>query len=242
MKRKYLMAALALSTASMLMLSGCSLAAYLDKQDQAQGPINQREDNEPQDDDTDEIVDEVADTDNSQDAENTANEADTTEEIVLSFDPADRPNCNEGTGTPRVLDRGDIAPDFTVTLTNGDTFTLSDHDGGTVLINFWATWCGPCVGELPDLGKLAEDDIENFDIVCINCGEDERTVDAFVNDEGYTFNIAYDPYYTVGDYYPTDGIPYSVIVKNGIICQTYLGAPPEPYEAYKSEVLKYMNE
>ncbi len=276
MKRKYLMAAVAIGTASMMMLSGCSLMSYLDKQDQASGPINHRDDDDERQDereDTTETTENVADT-----TEMTENVADTTdvaadtdsvpageegedpgnnvtesadngtvaesstEEVVLSFDPADRPNANSGYGSIKALEAGDIAPDFTVELTNGGTFTLSDHDDGVVLINVWATWCGPCVGEMPELQELAHDGIDKFDLVCINCGDDKNTVDSFVKEQGFDFNIAYDVDYTVCDYYPTDYIPYTVIVKNGIVCETYVGAPADAYEAYKSEVLKYMDQ
>ena len=46
---------------------------------------------------------------------------------------------------------GSEAPDFTAKLNNGETFTLSDKKGQVILLNFWATWCSPCRGELPYL-------------------------------------------------------------------------------------------
>ncbi len=237
MKRKTnnLCAAVAIGLASALMLSGCGkLTDYVDQQ---AGPVNQRYEEEKEEDEA--LNEQTSHDEGTQTAEEIVADSDPAE---LSFDPADRPNANEATGSVKVLEPGDIAPDFTVALTNGEDFTLSDHDGGMVLINFWATWCGPCVGEMPELGQLAEDGIENFDIVCVNCGEDKSTVDSFVNDMGYTFNIAYDTDYTVSEYYPTDYIPYSIIVKNGVVCETYVGAPPDAYESYKNEVLRFMEQ
>ena len=272
MKRKTntLCAAVAIGLASALMLTGCGkLTDYVDQQ---AGPVNQRYEEEKEEDEAGgntvtELVISDTDADNSEvnaetseaevepegsgdvtgESEDVTSVSDAVQEelpdtVELSFDPADRPNANEATGSVKVLEPGDIAPDFTVALTNGEDFTLSDHDGGMVLINFWATWCGPCVGEMPELGQLAEDGIENFDIVCVNCGEDKSTVDGFVNDMGYTFNIAYDTDYTVSEYYPTDYIPYSIIVKNGVVCETYVGAPPDAYESYKNEVLRFMDQ
>ncbi len=161
---------------------------------------------------------------------------------MLSFDPADRPNANLGTGTIKELEIGDIAPDFTVDLVSGGTFTLSDHDAEVVFINFWATWCPPCVGEMPEIGELAELGLDGLQVLCINCGEDAKTVDKFVTKNDYDFNIAYDTDYTVEYYYPTDYVPYTVIIKNGIIRDIYVGAPRDAYETYKSSVENLLNE
>ena len=135
----------------------------------------------------------------------------------------DRPNATLGIGDPFVeLSEGDVAPDFTVTLVNGDTFTLSDYDDEVVLLNFWATWCPPCVGEMPALQNLYEDG--DAVIIGIDCGETKADVDSFVSENGYTYNIGYDEYYTVEDYYPTDGIPYTLIINKGVIYKIFVGA------------------
>ncbi len=134
----------------------------------------------------------------------------------------------------KILKKGDAAPDFTATLTDGSTFTLSEHKDEVVLINFWATWCPPCVAELPDFEKLAGENIENFTLIAVNCAEDEKTVDAFIEKNGYTFKVAYDVDYTIGMKYPTDGIPYTVIVKDGIIKKIYLGR--NSYETFKKAI------
>ncbi|MBR1861080.1 MAG: TlpA family protein disulfide reductase [Lachnospiraceae bacterium] len=139
------------------------------------------------------------------------------------------------------MDKGDIAPDFTVELVDGGTFTLSDHDDGIVIVNFWATWCGPCVGEMPGFEELYNEGIEKLSIIGINCAEDRDTVDKFVSKKGFTFPIAYDTDYTVGNYYPSDYIPYTVIVKHGIIEEIIVGAPGDAYTEYKDAVESLMD-
>lgn len=137
------------------------------------------------------------------------------------------------------LSEGDTAPDFTAELVGGETFTLSENKGKVVLINIWATWCGPCVGEMPAFEKLNKEYGDDLKIVAVNCVEDKGTVDAFVKDNGYTFPIAYDENGEINNRYPTDGIPYTLVVgKDGEIKNIYLGAESEDvqYQLYKEAI------
>ena len=121
--------------------------------------------------------------------------------------------------------KGDAYRDFTATLTDGSEFTLSDHEGKVILLNFWATWCGPCVGEMPAFEKLQETYGEDLVLLAVNSGEDEGTVTSFLEKNGYTFPVARDPEYAVAMLYPTDGIPYTVIIgTDGKVAVTQVGA------------------
>jgi cytochrome c biogenesis protein CcmG, thiol:disulfide interchange protein DsbE len=57
----------------------------------------------------------------------------------------------------RVVEAGDAAPDFTLTADNGRTVTLPNFGGKLLLLNFWASWCGPCAEETPSLSQVAQD-------------------------------------------------------------------------------------
>lgn len=87
------------------------------------------------------------------------------------------------------------APDFTVLDAEGNEVRLSDFAGKPVVINFWATWCGYCVQEMPDFDKAAA---ENPDVVflMVNATDGVReTVDKakdFVADKGYSFDVYFD--------------------------------------------------
>lgn len=121
--------------------------------------------------------------------------------------------------------KGDAYRDFTATLTDGSEFTLSDHEGKVILLNFWATWCGPCVGEMPAFEKLQETYGEDLVLLAVNSGEDEGTVTSFLEKNGYTFPVALDPEYAVAMLYPTDAIPYTVIIgTDGKVAVTQVGA------------------
>ncbi len=271
MKRKIagIALALSLSAAQILTLGGCGVISDIAGQQQG-GPINpgshDKDDDKKESDAPTDDVQTPDDTENEATTEeDTIEESETTvadgpditiggsepaatetpadapKDYELTFDPSDRPNANTGYGDPTELSEGSIAPDFTVSLTNGGTFTLSDYDYGVVMVNFWATWCPPCVGEMPEIAELASEGIENFTVVCVNLGEDTGTVDNFVSDNGYNFNIGYDTDYTVSDYYPTDYVPYTVIIQHGIVKYIYVGAPADAYGTYKDAVLSLLD-
>ena len=134
------------------------------------------------------------------------------------------------------LKSGNKAPDFTAELIDGSTITLSDLKGKPVIINFWATWCGPCVREMPAFERLKEDFGDEIGIIAVNCGDDADTVKDFASENSYTFPIALDESYEVTMLYPTNSIPYTVVVDaNGKITHISAGAADADtmYEKYK---------
>lgn len=143
------------------------------------------------------------------------------------------------------LSTGDVAPDFTVETVSGNDFTLSEQNGKVVLLNFWATWCGPCVEEMPAFERLYGEYGEEIAILAVNCMEDTISVAQFLADKGYTFPIAYDPEGAVNMKYPTDGIPYTLVIgKDGTVKNIYLGArgADAQYEEYKSAIDEALKE
>ncbi len=134
---------------------------------------------------------------------------------------------------------GDDYRDFTADLADGGTFTLSDHEGSVILLNFWATWCGPCVGEMPVFPMLEEKYGDDLTLIAVNLGENADTVVNFLNNNAYDFSVALDPDGTVGSLYPTDAIPYTVLIdREGKIASIHLGADKADamYELYCGEI------
>lgn len=136
---------------------------------------------------------------------------------------------------------GDSSMDFSARTNEGDTFTLSEQAGNVVLINFWATWCGPCVEEMPALQDLYEEygDSGNVRIVLVNAGESSQTVHRFLSQNGYTMPCIYDTDNTVNDQYGVMGIPYTVIFnKDGTVAETFEGSYgcEKQYELYKETI------
>ncbi|MBO4893653.1 MAG: TlpA family protein disulfide reductase [Clostridia bacterium] len=151
--------------------------------------------------------------------------------LLLIFRPH-----TEKIGGGTALKEGMTAPSFTAQLSNGKTFKISENRNNVVVLNFWATWCGPCVGEMPAFEKLKNDRMSGVEIVAVNYKESKAEVDSFIKENGYTFDIAYDEKGEICDLYPTNGIPYTLIIKNGIIEKTFVGAPADAYNTYKAAI------
>lgn len=168
-------------------------------------------------------------------------------EASVSKESTDSVNEDYYYGDYKELSEGDRAPWFAAELADGGTFEMADLQGKVILINFWATWCGPCVGEMPAFESLYKDYADNSDvaIVAVDVEEKKKTVDFFAETNGYTFPIAYDEDGKIGMQYPTSGIPYTVIVgKDGYIRTIHLGARDSDtqYEIYKADIEAALSE
>ena len=104
-------------------------------------------------------------------------------------------------------DLGTIAPDFELISITGESVHLSELQGSTVLINFWATWCAPCILEMPILQKSYERYSPELIVLAVNAGEPENEVRAFAEDLGLTFDIMLDPERDVEKIYRLRGYP-----------------------------------
>jgi thiol-disulfide isomerase/thioredoxin len=108
---------------------------------------------------------------------------------------------------------GQVAPDFQFTLADGTTQKLSDLRGKKVLINFWATWCGPCQVEMPEM-EYASHAYEKDDLVilAINRSETPETIRPFAASFGITFPIVVNTSNDIGEAYGIRGLPTSYFI------------------------------
>ena len=117
------------------------------------------------------------------------------------------------------------APDFTLVDQYGETHTLSDYAGKTVFLNFWATWCGPCKSEMPEIQALYEKYGENQgDLIVLGVAnpktEDapynqdvtQAEVEQFLEDNGYTFPVVMDTTGEIFYYYGITAFPTTFMI------------------------------
>ncbi len=127
---------------------------------------------------------------------------------------------------------GDKAPVFSCTTIDGQPFDLSSMKGKIVIINFFATWCGPCNSELPVLQKNIWEKYKNnksFRLIILGREHSAQEVSDFVKAKSFTMPFAPDPGREIFKLYATQSIPRNVIVgKDGkIIFQSIGYTEPE---------------
>lgn len=125
------------------------------------------------------------------------------------------------------VEAGFLAPDFVMKNLRGGTASLSQHRGKVVLINFWATWCGPCKMEMPSMEALYRSYSRNdFEILAVSIDTlGEPPVRLFVEDFGFTFPVLMDEQFEVNDQYRVRVVPTSILVdRKGVVTERFLGA------------------
>ncbi len=130
--------------------------------------------------------------------------------------------CYSGTRPPRI---GTSAPNFTVQDADRK-LTLSDYHGKTVVLNFWATWCPPCVEEMPSLIQMQQRMKDKGVVVlAVSLDEDESAYHKFLRDHGVNVITVRDPAMKSSDLYGTFKYPETYIIdRNGILQRKFIGA------------------
>jgi peroxiredoxin len=121
---------------------------------------------------------------------------------------------------------GDLAPQFSLTTADGEEFSLTDATGDVVLINFFATWCGPCQLELPQIDGIwtARKNDKNFRLLVIGREETTESVRAYRDKNGFSFPIAADPDRAAYSLFAKESIPRTLVVSpEGLIVYSKSG-------------------
>jgi peroxiredoxin len=133
------------------------------------------------------------------------------------------------------------APDFTFPGLDGKMVSLSDYKGKVVLVNIWATWCPPCVDEMPSMEKLYQKfKGENFEILAVSIDEPGlKAVAPFMKKSNLTFPALIDSEGTIKAVYGITGVPESFIIdQKGILIKKIIG----PVDWAAPNVFQFFNE
>ena len=140
---------------------------------------------------------------------------------------------------------GKPAPDFSLRDVNNAAQTLSQYKGKVVLLNFWATWCGPCQVEMPHLQAMYKElGPKGLVVLGISAdsARDASKVKPLVMAKGLTYPVLLDPQTTVvAQYNPSKTLPYNVVVdRGGNIVSVHSGYNPGDEVTLKAELEKLL--
>jgi len=109
-----------------------------------------------------------------------------------------------------------VAPDFTMTDKDGNEVKFSNFAGKPIVLNFWASWCGPCQMEMPDFEEMYKQYGEEVQFVMVNMTDgSQETVDSatqFITEKGYTFPVYYDTKMEGAYYYSVYSLPMTYFI------------------------------
>ena len=129
---------------------------------------------------------------------------------------ATQPPVTEATDPAETEAEANLAPDFTVVDRNGAEVRLSDFRGKPVVLNFWASWCGPCKSEMPEFEEAWKQYGDEIHFVLVNLTDgSQETVEsasAYIDGQGYTFPIYFDTSYSAAMAYGVNGVPVTYFI------------------------------
>jgi peroxiredoxin len=136
------------------------------------------------------------------------------------------------------------APDFTLRAMDGTNVRLQEQRGRVVLINFWATWCGPCRQEMPLLNKLYEKyRSSGFVLLGVNVDDDPRNAEALAAKLGVTFPVLLDSAKAVSKSYDLKSMPSTVLIdRDGQVRHLQRGYQDGYVDNYEKQVRALLKE
>jgi thiol-disulfide isomerase/thioredoxin len=135
------------------------------------------------------------------------------------------------------LQIGSPAPKFTLPDLNGREVSLDQFKGKIVMLDFWATWCGPCRMTMPLLENLEKEYRDSMILLAINLQEPRNAVREYVQKQNINSQVLLDEKGSVGEMYGTDSIPMQVLIdKQGIVRHIQIGFSPRMASQLRSEI------
>ena len=139
---------------------------------------------------------------------------------------------------------GQAAPDFALKSSSGENLRLSEYRGDVVMVNFWATWCGPCRQEMPLLDELySRYERVGFSLLGVNIDDDSRKAMSMVSELGVSFPVLFDTRKEVSKLYEVDAMPVTVLIdREGTIRYVHHGYKPGYEDKYLDQIRSLLRE
>ena len=139
---------------------------------------------------------------------------------------------------------GQQAPDFALKSATGENLRLSEYRGDVVMINFWATWCGPCRQEMPLLDELYNRyQRVGFNLLGVNIDDDSSRAMKMATELGVSFPVLFDSRKEVSKLYEVNAMPVTVLVdREGNVRHVHHGYKPGYEEKYLDEIRSLLRE
>ncbi len=141
---------------------------------------------------------------------------------------------------------GNPAPagDFTLKSAAGNNIRLSEYRGQVVMLNFWASWCGPCRQEFPHLDALQQKyEGLGFTVFGVNVEQDRASADRVLRDIPVSFPILFDDENAVSEQYGVDAMPMTLLLdRNGVVRHLHRGYKPGYEDRYEEQVRSLVRE
>jgi peroxiredoxin len=136
------------------------------------------------------------------------------------------------------------APDFTLKALDGTNLRLAEQRGDILLINFWASWCGPCIQEMPQLDKLAlKYQPLGVQVWGVNVESDSSAAKAYLSKVSVEFPILFDQDNSVSKAYQVEAMPTTVILdKDGTVRSVHRGYKPGYEKKYEDDIKGLLRE
>ena len=139
---------------------------------------------------------------------------------------------------------GQLAPDFALKSSTGENLRLSEYRGNVVMINFWATWCGPCRQEMPLLDELyVRYERVGFSLLGVNIDDDSRRAMQMIEELGVSFPVLFDARKEVSRLYEVEAMPVTVLVdRAGNVRYVHHGYKPGYEDKYLDQIRSLLRE